>query len=188
MANCFFIGHRDAPEAIRPRLAEAVERHIAEYGVTTFVVGHYGAFDRMAAAAVRNAKKRHPEVTLTLLLSYYPYRDWEEVASAYDGSLYPEGLETVPKPFAIVRANRYMIGRSDFLICYNRGFAGNTQKIVDMALRREARGQMRVVNLAAATEPSAPVRFGLGKVILTDPADFDRWDAEIADMFEEAQP
>jgi len=37
---------------------------------------------------------------------------------------------------------------------------------------------------AIKVESNAPVRFGLGKGILTDPTDFDRWDAEIAAMFE----
>ena len=41
---------------------------------------------------------------------------------------------------------------------------------------------------AKEAEPSAAVRFGLGKGILTDPSDFDRWDAEIADMFEGGRP
>lgn len=54
--TCFFIGHRDTPESIQPQLDAAVERHIVEYGVTDFVVGHYGAFDRMAARAVRESK------------------------------------------------------------------------------------------------------------------------------------
>ena len=53
--SCFFIGHRGAPEALRPLLDAAVERHIIEYGVTEFVVGHYGRFDYMAAGAVRKA-------------------------------------------------------------------------------------------------------------------------------------
>ena len=71
MSTCFFIGHRDAPERVMESLTAAVERQIVEYGVTAFVVGQYGAFDRMAARAVREAKQRHPEVSLTLLLPYY---------------------------------------------------------------------------------------------------------------------
>ena len=67
MSTCFFIGHRNAPETQRPLLDAAVERHIAEYGVNDFVVGHYGRFDYMAAGAVRKAKERHPDVMLTLL-------------------------------------------------------------------------------------------------------------------------
>ena len=71
--TCFFIGHRNAPETLSPLLAEIVERHITEYGVDDFVVGHYGRFDYMAAGAVQRAKEYHPEVTLTLLLPYYPF-------------------------------------------------------------------------------------------------------------------
>ncbi len=66
--TCFFIGHREAPGELRERLAETVEQHIAEYGAANFVVGHYGSFDSMAAEAVKDAKKRRPEVTLYLLL------------------------------------------------------------------------------------------------------------------------
>ena len=51
MPTSFFIGHRGAPDELRPLLAEAVERHITQYGVTEFIVGHYGRFDAMSAAA-----------------------------------------------------------------------------------------------------------------------------------------
>ena len=37
---------------------------------------------------------------------------------------------------------------------------------------------------AEASGAASPVRFGLGKGVITDPADFDCWDAEIAAMFE----
>ena len=47
--SCFFIGHRDANVNIYPSLLSEVERHVTEYGVTDFFVGHYGSFDRMAA-------------------------------------------------------------------------------------------------------------------------------------------
>ena len=43
--SCFFIGHRDASEEINPALYAAVEQHIMKYGVTEFIVGHYGGFD-----------------------------------------------------------------------------------------------------------------------------------------------
>ena len=53
MKSCFFIGHREASEEIYPVLYAAVEQHIVEYGVTEFIVGHYGGFDRLAASAVK---------------------------------------------------------------------------------------------------------------------------------------
>lgn len=145
MLSCFFIGHRGAPEALRPLLDAAVERHIIEYGVTEFVVGHYGRFDYMAAGAVRKAKKRHPEVTLALLLPYYPFPYDTE---GYDSTYYPPGMEDVPKPFAIVRANEHMIKTCNYLICYDAQLVGNTSKLVKKALRRQKKGELRVENLA----------------------------------------
>lgn len=70
MKSCFFIGHREASEEIFPELAEAVEHHIVDYGVTEFIVGNYGGVDRMAARAVISAKALHPGITLLLLLPY----------------------------------------------------------------------------------------------------------------------
>jgi len=145
MPSCFFIGHRNAPETLRPLLDAAVERHIAEYGVTEFVAGHYGRFDYMAAAAVRTAKTRHPDITLVLLLPYYPFPYDTE---GYDSTYYPEGMENVPKPFAIVRANEYMIRTSDYLICYDRGQIGKTRDFVELARKRERKGLIHVENLA----------------------------------------
>ena len=70
--TCFFIGHRDTPDTIYPALLAEVERHITELGVGEFIVGHYGRFDSLAARAVKEAKVRHPEVELALLLPYHP--------------------------------------------------------------------------------------------------------------------
>ena len=151
LSTCFFIGHRDAPESLRPLLSEAVERHITQYGVSEYIVGHYGHFDAMAAQAVREAKRRHPEVKLTLLIPYYPFRGLTEQAKSYDAMFYPPGLETVPKPFAIVRANEYVIQTSSHLICYDRGRIGKTRDYVALARRRERKGLMRIENLAEAT-------------------------------------
>lgn len=104
--TCFFIGHREANERVLPALEQAVEQLIVESGVTDFVVGHYGAFDGMAAKVIKAAKKRHPEVTLTLLLPYHPFDRPIPVPKGYDSTFYPPGMENVPKKYAIVRANR----------------------------------------------------------------------------------
>ena len=61
--SCFFIGHRETSEAIYQALYAVVEQHIWEYGVTEFIVGHYGGFDRLAASAVKEAKRFYPEVS-----------------------------------------------------------------------------------------------------------------------------
>lgn len=135
------------PEEIRPLLAEAIERHKTEYGIGEFVVGHHGGFDRMAAHMVRKAKERHPDVRLILLRPYFPYKYMNELASEFDGSYCPPGMENVPKPFAIVRANEHMIKTCDYLIYYNKGFVGKTRDFVALARRIEEKGKIHIENL-----------------------------------------
>ena len=83
--SCFFIGHREASEEIYPALYAAVEQHILEYGVTEFIVGHYGGFDRLAASAVKEAKRFYPEVKLILLLPYHPAERPISTPDGFDG-------------------------------------------------------------------------------------------------------
>ena len=66
MSTCFLIGSHTAAAALAPLLDTAIERHIVEYGVTEFVVGHYGSFDQLAAEALRRAKERYPNISLRL--------------------------------------------------------------------------------------------------------------------------
>ena len=118
MKTCFLIGHRDAPGDLRGKLAEAIDRAITVDGVTEFVVGQYGDFDRMAAGCLAEAKRRHPEIRLVLLLPYHPTERAVNLPQGFDGSFYPPGMESVPRRLAIVRANEYMARRCDVLICY----------------------------------------------------------------------
>lgn len=152
MGICFFIGHREAGDELLPALTAAVERHITEYGVTSFMVGRYGNFDKLAARTVIGAKKRHPEVTLTLLLPYHPFDRPIPTPEGFDGTFYPPGMETVPKRVAIVRANRYMMENSSNLIAYAWHPASNAREILETALKRQERGLIRVTNLAPQGE------------------------------------
>ena len=139
MKSCFFIGHREASEEIYPALCAAVERHIVEYGVTEFIVGHYGGFDRLAASAVKEAKRFHPEAKLTLLLPYHPAERPIPTPDGFDGTFYPPGMESVPRKAAIVRANRYVVDHVDYLIAYVWHPASNARELVEYAKRRENR-------------------------------------------------
>jgi uncharacterized phage-like protein YoqJ len=136
MKSCFFIGHREASSEVLPALREAVEYHIVEYGVTEFIVGNYGGFDRIAAKAVIEAKTLHPQITLTLLLPYHPAERPIDLLPGFDGSFYPPNMEKVPRRFAISKANRYMVDHTDYLIAYARHPASNARSLVEYASRR----------------------------------------------------
>ena len=148
MGICFFIGHREAGDELLPALTAAVERHITEYSVTSFMVGRYGNFDKLAARVVIDAKKRHPEVTLTLLLPYHPFDRPIPVPVGFDGTFYPPGMETVPKRAAIIKANYYMADHSSHLIAYAWHPASNARDLVEYAQTREKKGKIHVENLA----------------------------------------
>ena len=146
--TCFFIGHREAPESLAKKLAEAIERHITEYSVNEFVVGGYGAFDRMTARQLATAKERHPEINITLLTPYHPSERKIYLPKGFEVSFYPPGMERVPKRLAIVRANRYMIEHSDYLIAYVWHTASNARELLAYAQKFENQGKIHIENLA----------------------------------------
>ena len=141
-STCFFLGSHLARDELAPLLDEAIERHITAYGASGFVVGHYGNFDRLAAAALRRAKERHPDIDLRLLIPYHPFDRPVEPPPGFDGTYYPEGLERVPRRLAIVHADRLLIRTSQFLIAHPG--LGQSRELTDYALRREKRGLIRV--------------------------------------------
>ena len=136
MKSCFFIDHREISEEIFSSLTEAVEHHIVHCGVAEFIVGNYGGFDRMAARAVISAKALYPGITLLLLLSYHPAERPIETPPGFDGTFYPPGIESVPRRYAIARANRYMIDHVDYLIAYAWHPASNAKELTAYALRK----------------------------------------------------
>ena len=146
--SCFFIGHREADERLLPLLSGTIERLITEENVSYFYVGGYGGFDRIASTAVKAVKKKHPAITLMLVLPYHPAERPVDTPYGFDGTYYPEGLEQVPKRYAIVRANRIMIDISDWLVAYVRHGASNSRKLLEYAEHRRKKGLIQIENLA----------------------------------------
>lgn len=148
MKSCFFIGHRDVSDTLLPALIKTIEQHIIEYGVTQFIVGNYGGFDRLVAKAVIIAKQFHPEITLSLLLPYHPALRPIEIPQGFDDTFYPSGMESVPPRFAIIRANRYVVDHVDYLIAYVQHTASNAHKLLEYARKREKKGFIQIKNLS----------------------------------------
>lgn len=131
--RCFFIGHRDTSKGIYPALYRAVEKHIEEYGVTEFIVGKYGNFDRLAAKAVIEAKQKFSDVTLSLLTPYHPAKRPVTKSRGFDDIYFPDGMDNVPPRAAIICANRYVIDHSEYLIAYVWHPASNARDLVEYA-------------------------------------------------------
>ena len=132
MSSCFFIGHRDASSELLPAVRAAAERLIREEGVTDFYVGSRGNFDRLAAAAVRGLRESYPDVRLYLVLAYLSATG-SALPDGFAGSVFPEGLERVPRRFAILRANRAMVDTCEYLVAYAPHATGNARQVVEYA-------------------------------------------------------
>lgn len=150
--TCCFIGHSRVRENIFQALTAAVERHITEYGVTDFLVGNYGQFDRMAAATVKEAKARHPGIRLYLMLPYRPElgRSLPDM-EGYDNAVYPMEMEGVPLKLAIPRLNRLMVEDSNYAIAYVIQTWGGAATALEYAKVRERKGLIHIENLADKT-------------------------------------
>lgn len=128
MTVCFF-GHRDAPETLFPELEAAVRALIEQRGADTFYVGSQGRFDAMAARALRGLQPAYPHVRWFVVLAYPPGTPGDAPPAGAQ-TLYPEGLETVPRRLAIVRRNRWMIQHCQAVVAYvARPFGGAAQSV-----------------------------------------------------------
>lgn len=128
MQICFLTGHRDAPEELYPQILKAARSCIERDMSTEFVVGCRGRFDALSARAIRELKRNHPRIRLTLLL---PYLTNKRTGDGFDEILFPSGIERVPKRLAIVHANRYAASICDVLIIYAQRSASNTRKLLE---------------------------------------------------------
>ena len=123
---CTFFGHRDSPEIIKPKIRTAVIDLIENHGVTMFYVGNQGNFDRMVRSVLKEVTTAYPGVGYAVVLAYMP--STKKRADDSSDTLLPDGIEKVPKRFAISWRNKWMIEHADYVVTYvTRLFGGAAQ-------------------------------------------------------------
>lgn len=134
--NVTFCGHAQITEreALQNWL-QTVTQSLIEQGATTFYLGGYGDFDSLAAAVLREQKKRYPQIELVLVLAYLNTR---RDTSGYDRTVYPP-LETVPRRFAISHRNRWMVEYVDVVVSYVLHDWGGAATTLQYAKRKKKR-------------------------------------------------
>ena len=106
---------------------------LIEGGATTFYLGGYGAFDRLAAAAVRRQKEAYPHIEMILVLAYL---NREIDASRYDGTTYPP-LEKMPPRYAILKRNQWMVCECDVIVSGVIHSWGGAAKTLEFAQKKK---------------------------------------------------
>ena len=119
---CTFFGHKDTPKEIEPTLRSTLIDLIENKNVNVFYVGNNGNFDTMVRRQLEDLSQTYP-ITYSVILAYLPTEK-----NRYDNltnTIYPEGLETVPKRFAISWRNKWMMQQSGIVVTYvTRNFGG----------------------------------------------------------------
>ena len=105
-----------------------------------FYLGGYGQFDSFAFSCAKKFKQEHPFASLIFVS---PYLKINRAVCDYDGIIYPE-LENIPRKYAILQRNRYMIEKADLVFAYvNKAYGGAYQ-----AFTFAQRLGKKIINLA----------------------------------------
>lgn len=141
--TCVFFGHKNTPSDIYPKLISAIISLIEDKDVTDFYVGNHGSFDVMVRKALKELKAtEYPEINYRVVLAYLPGK--ADPDKDYSDTEFPEGIEKVPKKFAINFRNDYMVKKADYVIAYVSRNYGGAAKFTEKAEKRKA----EIINLA----------------------------------------
>ena len=120
MAVVTFFGHRDTPKETEPALRLTLIDLIENKNATLFYVGNHGNFDAMVRRQLEDLSKTYP-IKYYVVLAYMPGKN----DTPDEHSILPEGIETVPRRFAINYRNKWMLTKSDIIVTYvTRPFGG----------------------------------------------------------------
>lgn len=128
-----FFGHSDAPDTLRDKLKDVMIDLITNRGADLFYVGNNGNFDRLALSMLKELKNIYSYIEYRVVLAYLPTANSAELANTE----YPEGIELVPKRFAICFRNKWMIEQSDVVVTYVVHSYGGAAKFAELARKKE---------------------------------------------------
>ena len=141
---CTFFGHKDTPEKIQPILRGILIDLIENKDAHLFYVGNHGKFDNMVQRNLKLLKDRYKHIGYAVVLAYMPGEKDNYNKQDYTDTIYPDGLESTPPKYAIVKRNKWMIDNSDYVVTYVKYNIGGAAKCKKLA---EKKG-LPVLNLA----------------------------------------
>lgn len=110
-----------------------------------FMLGEYGNFDRFAYHCCALYKENHANASLLYVTPYLESKTLQSLSSEqrFDDIVYPS-LEKIPKRYAILHRNRYMVEQADIIIVYITHTFGGAYKTYQYAMKLKK----RIFNLA----------------------------------------
>lgn len=150
MSCCTFFGHRDTPKEIEPILRPTLIDLIENKNVDLFYVGNHGNFDNMVRKDLQALKLDYPHINYAVVLAYIPREKDIYDYTDYSNTIYPDELENAPPKYAIIKRNKWMIDKSDYVVTYVKYTIGGAAQFKALA---EKKGKI-VFNLANGFHPA----------------------------------
>ena len=111
-----FFGHRYVQKEIEPMLRSTLIDLIENHDCRLFYIGNQGGFDAMVTRDLRVLSDRYPIRAYTVMA----YLQVGENGASDDllPTIIPDGIENVPRRFAISFRNKWMIAQSDYVVTH----------------------------------------------------------------------
>ena len=138
-SNCLFSDEE------KEKLKQLLIKEIIKNPTCKFYVGGYGDFDSLCLRTLRELKADFPNIELLFITPYLDnnYSKLELAKYYYDDVIFPP-IESVPRKFAILKRNEWMIDSADLVIAHVKYSWGGAAKTLEYAKRKK----VPLVNIA----------------------------------------
>ena len=140
-----FAGHSFVPsrDAIREIVKLQIRKNIVKKDRVVCYVGGYGDFDIICALACRELKIEGYNIESVYVTPYIDFSGQSKIKEMQkqglcETSIYPP-IENVPKRFAILKRNEWMMTNSELIIAYVKHDYGGAYKALQVAKRKDKR-------------------------------------------------
>ena len=142
-----FFGHSNClfNDDIKKQLKNILLDEIIKNPTCKFYLGGYGDFDVLCLRTLKDLKADFPEIELIFITPYLDknYSKLEFAKYHYDDVIFPP-IESVPRKFAILKRNEWMVEQADLVIAYVKYSWGGAAKALEYAKRKKK----RIINIA----------------------------------------
>ena len=110
-----------------------------------FYLGGYGDFDNLCLRTLHEIKKDFHNIELLFITPYLDenYSKLTYAKQHYDGIIFPP-IEKVPRRFAILKRNEWLVNSADLVIAYVRYSGGGAAKTLEYAKHKK----VKIYNIA----------------------------------------
>ena len=138
-SNCLFSDEE------KYELKQLLIKEIRKNPTCKFYLGGYGDFDSLCLRTLRELKKEFQSIELIFITPYIDknYSKLEFAKYHYDDVIFPP-IESVPRKFAILKRNEWMVDSTDLVIAYVKYSWGGAAKTLEYAKRKK----VPIINIA----------------------------------------